>query len=221
MLMNQNELMDRALALEGLSFLQLAQTLEIPPPSPHLTHAKGWLGQSIEKFLGAEAASLPIPDFPQLKIELKSIPLNAQAKVMESTYVTALNLYRNIELQWEESVCFQKLYKVLWIPVEGDSSIPVLKRRIGRPVLWSPNALQMHILKTDWETIMEMVMLGQVEKLNGSIGEYLHVRPKAADASALTTSLNDQGDLIQTLPRGFYLRTRLTQQIIHENSHGN
>jgi DNA mismatch repair protein MutH len=152
--MTETELIEQALALEGLSFLQLAQIVNISPPVGHLTHAKGWLGQAIEKFLGAQAANNPIPDFPQLNIELKSIPINAQAKVMESTYVTALNLYKNIELCWENSACFKKLKRVLWIPIDGDVHIPVLKRRIGRPILWSPNSVQLKILKQDWEQIM-------------------------------------------------------------------
>jgi DNA mismatch repair protein MutH len=215
--MNQNELIEKALQLEGLSFVQLAQSLDIAPPD-QLKFSKGWLGQAVEIFLGAQAGCLPIPDFPNLNIELKTIPLNAKGRVIESTYVTTLSLYKNVELSWEESVCFHKLKQVLWVPIEGDAHIPVLTRRIGRPILWSPNSEQALILQHDWELIMDMVLHGQVEKITGSIGQYLHIRPKAANSRALTKTIDANGETIKTLPRGFYLRTVLTNQILQAHS---
>jgi DNA mismatch repair protein MutH len=215
--MNQNDLIEKALKLEGLSFLQLAHYLNLQPPD-QLKFSKGWLGQAVELFLGAEAGCLPIPDFPHLNIELKTIPLNLSGKVIESTYVTTLNIYKNLELNWEASTCYKKLKHILWIPIEGDTKINLLSRRIGKPILWSPSPEQFAVLKNDWEMIMDLVMHGQVEKINGSIGEYLHIRPKAANARALTKTLDDNGQVIKTLPRGFYLRTILTNQILQADS---
>lgn len=211
--MKQNELLSKAERLSGLTFLQLAQSLDIPFPM-HITHAKGWLGQAVELFLGARSGSLPQPDFPELCIELKTLPLNQNGKVAESTYVTVLNLMHDLECQWQRSVCFQKLQRVLWVPVEGDKSIPFMQRRIGKPILWSPDETQGKILQQDFEMIMEMVLKGQVEQITGSLGQYLHVRPKAANSSVTTKGFNETGDTINTLPRGFYLRTQLTNQIV-------
>jgi DNA mismatch repair protein MutH len=199
--------------IEGLTFLQFARMLNLDLPMD-LTHAKGWIGQAIEKYLGATAGCLPIPDFPDLNLELKTLPLHQNAKVSESTYVTTLPLLGDFSLIWEQSSCFQKLQQVLWILIEGDKAIPYHQRRIIKGILWQPDALQNEILKRDWETITEMVIQGQVEEIHGGIGEYLHIRPKAADSSMTTQSMNQQGQVIQTLPRGFYLRTQLTNQFI-------
>lgn len=211
--MKQNELLAKAQELSGLSFFQLAQCLNLAVPT-QTTHAKGWLGQAVEKYLGASSGSLPQPDFPELSIELKTVPVDKNARVLESTYVTVLSLLSDLEYDWQSSVCYKKLQNVLWIPVEGEKNIPFHQRRIGQARLWSPNEQQYLVLKQDWENIMEMVVTGKVEKLNGSIGHYLHVRPKAANASVITDSFDEDANLIKTLPRGFYLRTRLTNQIM-------
>ena len=49
------------------------------------------------------------------------------------------------------------------------------------------------------------------------MGRYLQIRPKGANAKSLTTTLDEEGNTIQTLPRGFYLRPEFTQQIIQAN----
>lgn len=211
--MNQTELYQKALELSGLTVFQLAQALNLSPPNGLVT-AKGWLGQSIELYLGAQSGCLPVPDFPSLQIELKTIPVNQKGQVIESTYVTTLPLMNHKQFIWHESTCYKKLQKVLWIPVEGDKNIPFLQRRIGQAILWSPSDEQYQILKSDWEHIVDWVLMGKIEQINGSIGKYLHVRPKAAHSRVLTKSFDQEGQIIQTLPRGFYLRTVLTQQIM-------
>lgn len=211
-----SQILLKAQELEGLTFSQLARMLNLQVPY-EAKHAKGWLGQAVEQYLGAQAGCLPIPDFPSLKMELKTLPINSKARVMESTYVTTLPLLGNFSLSWEQSHCFQKLQLVLWLPIEGDRTIPYVKRRIGRAILWQPNDAQYSILKKDWEEITDMVIQGHIEKIHGGLGRYLHVRPKAADSKSLTKALNEQSEMIQTLPRGFYLRTRLTQEIFDEN----
>ena len=47
------------------------------------------------------------------------------------------------------------------------------------------------------------------------MGEALHIRPKAANGAALTDARGLDGQIIQTRPRGFYLRKTFTQQIVN------
>ncbi|NBX85399.1 MAG: DNA mismatch repair endonuclease MutH [Gammaproteobacteria bacterium] len=211
--MTKDLVLAKAIEMEGLTFSQLGNRLGLPVPTLPL-HAKGWLGQTVEKFLGSTAGSLPIPDFPNLNLEIKTIPLGASGKVQESTYITVLPLRAPFELEWRSSACYHKLQQVLWIPIEGDLSIPYSQRRIGRAILWQMSEIHEEMLKSDWELIMDMVIQGQVEKITGSIGTYLHIRPKAANSSILTNSLDAYGQDIQTLPRGFYLRSCFTQKIM-------
>lgn len=203
----------KALDLEGLTYSQLGNQLGLQVPSSSL-QAKGWLGQAVEKFLGATAGCLPIPDFPELNLEIKTIPINRLGKVQESTYVTVLPLRAPFHLEWHSSHCYQKLQHVLWIVVEGEQSIPYSQRRIVRAILWKPTQSQELILKSDFELIMDMVIQGRIEEISGSIGTYLHIRPKAANASVLTSAVDSQGEWMKTLPRGFYLRSNFTQQIL-------
>lgn len=215
-MISQHELMEKAGTLEGLSFLQLSRLLEQPLP-PNLFHAKGWIGQAVENFLGGQASSRPCPDFPDLKIELKTLPVDSQGRVMESTYVTHCQLNAKIETDWFSSVCFQKLQTVLWVPIEGDKVIPLAQRRIGKAILWSPDEQEMSALQEDWQIICDLIIQGKIEKITGSMGLFLHLRPKATNSRALTLAYSEESELIKTLPRGYYLRRIFTQQILEKH----
>ncbi len=65
-----------------------------------------------------------------------------------------------------------------------------------------------------------MIGTGHLDEINGRIGLYLQVRPKAANAKSLCYGFDSEGNKVLTLPRGFYLRSLFTEQIIKANLSG-
>ncbi len=210
---SEQELQSRVIQLYGKTLAQLADDIHWPTPE-NLKHDKGWIGQLIEVHLGASAGNLSAPDFQELGIELKTIPLNSKHQAKETTFVCAVPLLHYIGLNWEDCCVFHKLSRVLWLPIEADPSIPIALRKVGHGFIWSPSSEQMQALQDDWEEFMELICLGQVESITAHLGEYLQIRPKAANASVVTATIGQNGQRTQTLPRGFYLRTSFTNEIL-------
>jgi DNA mismatch repair protein MutH len=198
--------------IEGMTFAQIASQLNLTV-SERAVSRKGWVGCAIEKLLGAEAACKPIPDFISLGIELKTLPLNQHGKPTESTFVTSLSLLKLHLETWETSSCWSKLKRVLWIPVEADKQVPFLARRVGQAMLWSPNEAQVQTLKRDWIELTSLIVLGRMNEVSAQLGEYLQIRPKAANGRSLSGAYDADGNKTLTLPRGFYLRAGFTETI--------
>ncbi|MDR9830772.1 DNA mismatch repair endonuclease MutH [Vibrio sp. FNV 38] len=209
----EQELLDRAWQIAGSTFSQLADEAEMTVPKD-LTRDKGWVGQLLEWHLGATAGSKPQQDFEKLGIELKSIPISYQNKPLETTFVCVAPLMGIHGLTWHTSHVRNKLSRVLWIPVEGEREIPLAERKVGTPLLWSPNKKQEQQLQQDWEELMEMIVVGEIETITARHGEVLQLRPKAANGKALTEAYGSSGKIIKTRPRGFYLRTQFTHAIL-------
>lgn len=210
---SEQELLRRAQLVAGYTFGEIAQYLNIPIPAD-LSKQKGWVGNLIETFLGANAGSKAERDFASLGIELKTIPVDNQGKPLETTFVSITPLMANHGVIWETSHVKYKLSKVLWVPIEGQRTIPLIKRKVGNPILWTPTPEQEQQLKQDWQELMDMITLGQVEKITARYGTYLQIRPKAANGKALTEAIGENGQIILTRPRGFYLKKAFTMQIL-------
>ncbi|KAA8997625.1 DNA mismatch repair endonuclease MutH [Affinibrenneria salicis] len=210
---DEQTLFQRALALAGYSLGELAQAAALPIPA-NLKRDKGWIGLLLERYLGASAGSKPEQDFPQLGIELKTIPIDEQGRPLETTFVCVAPLTGNSGVTWESSHVRHKLARVLWIPVEGARHIPLAERRIGTPLLWSPSASEEEQLRRDWEELMDLIVLGRVENITARHGEVLQLRPKAANSRALTEAIGEHGQPILTLPRGFYLKKTFTAPLL-------
>ena len=213
---SEEELLNRARSLAGLTLQQLSSSFNQPLPKD-IRYAKGWMGQLLETSLGATASSLAEPDFQLIGVELKTLPLTPSGKPKESTYVCTVPLTNLHEEKWETCWLKRKLQRVLWLPLEADKRIPLAERHIGNAILWSPNETEAIQLQKDWEELMDLVCLGRLEEITSHMGRYLQIRPKGANSKSLTTTLDDEGNTIQTLPRGFYLRPEFTQQIIQAN----
>lgn len=214
---SEDELLERAHDVAGQTLAELAARLGSRVPTD-LLHGKGWAGQLLEAWLGASAGSRPTPDFPELGIELKTLPVDRGGQPLESTYVCT------VELQpagggWTDSLAWRKLQKVLWLPLVTAGGDTPGERRIGTAFLWSPSPEQAAILQQDWEELMELVSTGELERISSRQGQYLQIRPKAANARALTPTSDNEGNSIMTLPRGFYLRPVLTRQILATQFH--
>ncbi|WJG11339.1 DNA mismatch repair endonuclease MutH [Aliiglaciecola sp. LCG003] len=207
------QLLDRALLLAGLTLGELALWADIRVPA-NFKREKGWTGQLLELYLGAQAGSKPQQDFPEIGVELKTIPIGQLGQPLETTYVCYAPLTQIAGVQWETSSVRNKLNCVLWIPIEGDRDIPPAQRRIATAFLWQPSSQQLELLQQDWEELLDMIALGEVENITAKHGQALQLRPKAADGSVLTDAIGADGALMKTRPRGFYLRKQFTQQIL-------
>lgn len=211
------DLLNAAQAIEGWSFKQLAVHLGLTIPHAALSR-KGWVGRAIETALSGSVNPRSEPDFASLGIELKTLPIKASGKPAESTFVTSISLLTLHQETWHTSMCFAKLRRVLWVLIEGDRSIPFSDRRIGQALLWSPSLEEEAILKQDWDELTFLMNSGRLDEVHAGLGEYLQVRPKAADGKALRYAYDAAGEKHFTLPRGFYLRTCFTGKIIRDIS---
>jgi len=212
---DEQQLISRAQALAGLTLSQLAADLGLEVPDS-LRNNKGWIGNLLELALGATAGSKPQQDFPELGIELKSIPIDSYGKPLETTYVCITPLMGIGGLTWQQSNICNKLRKVLWVPILSERSLPIGQRQIGSPFIWQPNNSQQQLMQQDWEEIMELIALGKIATITAKVGQVLQLRPKGANSKALTAAIGSDGAPIMTLPRGFYLKIPFTHQILKE-----
>ena len=209
------ELFDRAKSIAGQTLAQLAKLSNQPIPDS-TKNSKGWVGNLLEDVLGATASTSPEPDFIELGIELKSIPISSNGKPRESTYVCVVQLKAEAQSSWEKSLVYKKLSHVLWIPYETDANIPFAARHIGNPILWKPDKDQLFAIKRDWQEFSDKICLGKLHEITAEAGQCLQIRPKAAHSSIITKDTNQtDNQQLDTLPRGYYLRSSFTEQILN------
>ncbi|MFC3094284.1 DNA mismatch repair endonuclease MutH [Alteromonas sediminis] len=209
-----SDLLSRARSIAGWSFGELAIMAGIEIPK-HFKRHKGWTGQLIELWLGATAGSKPQQDFPELGVELKTIPIDAAGNPLETTYVCYTPLLPVPGSSWQRSNVRNKLSCVLWVPVEGERTLAVEHRRVGSAVLWSPTEEELSLLEQDWNELNDLIIAGQIERITSRHGQVLQLRPKAANGRVLTDAIGEEGQRIKTRPRGYYLRKTFTQAILH------
>lgn len=213
---SEAELLERAQAMAGASLATLARGQGVAVRTDS-RRAKGWAGQLIEAYLGASAGSLSEPDFQRIGVELKTIPVSADGVPRESTYVCSVPLMGGASTRWHGSNVQRKLARVLWVPVVSDDDTDPGDRIIGWPLLWSPSAQQASDLEADWQELMDMVCMGELESISAHHGTCLQIRPKAADSRARRWGIGETGEPVRTLPRGFYLRPSFTRAILQQH----
>jgi DNA mismatch repair protein MutH len=210
------ELLERASGLAGLTLGEIAVELGVALPED-LRRYKGACGQLLEQALGSRAASRAGPDFPELGVEVKTLPVDSRGKILESTFVCTIALNQVGDLEWEQSPVKKKLDCVLWLPVEGVRSIALGARRVGQALLWSPSPEQEADLRFDWEELSGLIGRGRLDEITGHLGRFLQVRPKAANGSVRRRAFREGSGQVAELPRGFYLRAAFTARIVREH----
>lgn len=211
------ELLERARSLEGRTVAEIAAALGLAFGTG--AHAKGRAGEVLERALGATGGSAAVPDFPELGVEMKTVPIDARGAPRESTYVCTLSLAGADRAEWATSWARRKLGCVLWVPLvtsARDAAASATGPHIGRAVLWRPTPEQEAVLAADFDEIVGLVGAGNVEALDARIGRWLQARPKAAHGRVRTAAFGPGDERIVALPRGFYLRARFTAAILRD-----
>ena len=210
-----DDLRARADGIAGRTLAELAWGLGFVVKGDRV-RTKGKAGELVERALGASGGSAAVHDFPELGIELKTIPIDERGVPRESTYVCTLVLTEADAAEWSTSWVRAKLAHVLWIPIvtPRDDTEP----RIGTPLLWRPTHDQEAQLAADFDEVVGAIGIGGVEGLTARAGRWLQVRPKARDGKARTLAYGPDGERIATVPRGFYLRTLFTGALLRDPS---
>jgi DNA mismatch repair protein MutH len=207
---DEAELVARARSFSGCTVDELARVIGIRVDGAPVS-TKGKIGELVERALGATGGSAATWDFPALRVELKTIPVDARGVPRESTFVCAVSLLDAERAEWETSWVRAKLARVLWVPI---GTAPDGSRRIGDAFLWSPSEEQESILKGDFDDILGGIGALGIEGMSARVGRWLQLRPKAAHGRVRTRAPGGDAGLIETVPRGFYLRTRLTGALL-------
>ncbi len=208
-------LLERAVAISGRSVAQVAHDVGCAVPAD-LRRDKGFIGQLVERALGAPAGNAQAPDFAALGVELKTVPVRANGRPVESTWVTRASLHDAAEQTWATSAVRAKLSCVLWVPVLTEPRVPPADRIIGSPYLWRPNAAQRATLQRDWHDIMERLLLGTADELSASVGDALQLRPKGRSADERAPAVDREGRPCLAQARGFYLRASFTRELLSQ-----
>jgi DNA mismatch repair protein MutH len=208
-------LLARARGLAGRPLASVAAALDRAVP-PDLRRAKGWVGRLVEDALGAAAGTAAAPDFPELGVELKTLPV-VDGRAIGSTFVCRAPLAELARGRWADSRVRKKLARVLWVPVEAGPDTPIAARRLGTPLLWSPSPEEEAALRADWEALAQLVAEGWVELATAERGEWLQLRPKGRRAASRQRGVVEGGVPGLGPTRGFYLRRRFTQRLVERH----
>jgi len=207
----EGELLERARALAGVPIDELAARAAMSIDADTV-HAKGKIGELLERALGATGSGAEM-DFPGLAIEMKTVPIQ-NGKPAESTFVCALQLMNLDRAEWKTSWVRRKLSRVLWVPILRPASADGVRARVGEAKIWSPSEREERELRADFEEIVGRIAIGDIEDLSARVGTHLQLRPKAATGSVRTAAPARDGEIVSTVPRGFYLRANFVEAVL-------
>jgi DNA mismatch repair protein MutH len=210
-----DDLRARAEGIAGRTLAELAWGLGFAMSADRV-RTKGKAGELIERALGASGGSAAVHDFPDLGVELKTIPIDARGTPRESTYVCTLAVAEADAAEWSTSWVRAKLAHVLWVPIVMPRDANEGEARVGTPLVWRPTRDQEAQLGADFDDLVGTIGIGGIESITARAGRWLQVRPKARDGKARTIAFGPDGERIATVPRGFYLRTLFTGAILRD-----
>jgi DNA mismatch repair protein MutH len=177
---------------------------------------KGWAGGVLEDVLGVLNKNGCEADFPEWGIEVKTLPLSPDFRVLENTFLSKISLPFT-EGCFHRSRLYQKIRCIFWVPLIGERKASLEQRLIGKGFLWQMTAEQYNIFEKDWEELTFFIRNGYFSDISAHLGQALHIRPKARSSyEKVRISLSNQ-ITTQIVPIGFYLRRSFTQNLLNQH----
>jgi len=208
-------LLAHARALVGVELGELADQLGIPAPPLGAVRTKGWAGQVIERELGVETGGAHGPDFLELAVELKTVPVDEGLVPLESTAVCQIDPIAIAGESWSTSYARRKLAQVLFVALSSERGRAVTERRVSAVRFWSPSRVEDEWLQADFELFVRgYFRLGRAAAITGHLGRVLQVRPKGKNAADLRDSYDEEGRPTRVGKMGFYLRPAFVAAIL-------
>ncbi|QJC29259.1 MutH/Sau3AI family endonuclease [Enterobacteriaceae endosymbiont of Plateumaris rustica] len=205
----------RASLIIGHSLNDIAKWLNYNNIPLNLNKDKGWIGKLIELcLLGIQQKNIFNQDIPQIGIEIKTIPIDEKGNTINNTFICSFPLINKNILIWKKSKLYNKLSKILWIPIITKSkNTPIGMRIIGNPIIWTPSKRDYKKIYNDWIELMKLLISGNIDYINHYNGTILLVKTKS-NKNKLIEIINQDNKIILTTPRAFYLKKKFTKTLL-------
>jgi len=181
----------------------------------HSKMHKGDTGRLIEMLLGGQNSNSRAPDLEDLWLEIKTLPLQRNLKIIENTFLSSIPL-PFCDGSLENSRLWYKISKILFVTILRAGKSPSYHDRIGKSFIldWNHDSIALNALKKDWNLLSSILLLEEYHLLDSTLGEILHVRPKARDAAHKVLV-----GRLKINPLGFYLRKTFLQPYVDRAFH--
>lgn len=213
--LSQEQLSSRLDLLVGRSIGELCALAKIEAPKNNIA-AKGFAGHILELFLGAHAHNQSLPDFVNLGIELKSLPVSSNFKVQTPTFVSMATLSSSSFIPFEHSSLYHKVNKLLFVLLHAPKGMPIGKRRILGYFFYTPDKPTLEAMAADYNEFCELIFAARAREINASVGNILQILPKAAHGQVYTPIRDHQGNKAYIAPKAYYLRPSFTNTLLEQ-----
>ena len=210
---DMEQLLQRLNAIMGRSVNELAVLAGVYMPEQS-RQSRGYSGQIIELFLGADASNQSLPDFVDLGIELKTIPVSSDFTARETTFISAATINPERYIPFERTSLYSKVRHMLFVILFAPKGLPPAERRILGYFFFQPDKDQLAIMEQDYNEFNELIFSGRAHEINGTMGNILQMRPKALDSLTYTPVRDTEGNTAWTTPRGYYFRQAFTTSLL-------
>ena len=185
--------------------------------SPYNNRAgKGFAGQLTEIFLGADAGTLSEPDFTNLGIELKTLPVGFDLMPAQSTFLCMADLNPERFIPFEQSHLYHKLRHMLFVILLAPKGAKITERRILGYFFFKPDNQTLKLFEQDYNEFNELILNASAREIDGSAGNVIQMRPKAAASSEYIKVRDVSGNFTTTYPRAYYLRPWFTKKLMQD-----
>lgn len=168
---------------------------------------KGWVGKTLEKFVGLSNSTISGPDGPDF--ELKSVKVIDKSGDWHPDQTMAITMFHPgkilNELSFESSTLWSKLHRLIIVGYDSDNVI-----RFVRPIDVSDQQLKCHI-RHEWNYIHHQVSSGNIATYSskGTSNDFIQLRTKGSGKSQSTCPKT--GEKFNT--RAFYATKRFLRYV--------
>ncbi|QJC33869.1 hypothetical protein GJT93_02055 [Enterobacteriaceae endosymbiont of Donacia provostii] len=214
---NDNLLLLRAQSISGYQIINIIKWLNYPINNNSIKD-KGIIGKIIEYYLiGKKPENKLNQDIPYLGIEIKTLTMNLKNKILNDCFICSFPLLIKKKLFFYKKKLNNKISKILWIPIiVPNIKTPLLQRYIGNPVFWIPSTKDKIKINNDLNNLIQLLILGRIEKLNYYSGHVLLIKDKSKKKQS-TKTINKNGKFLYVSPKAFYIKKKFLNKLFNSN----
>ncbi len=176
-MLNDNDILRKLYVFKNYSLEKIAKFINVK--IPFLTYDKGYVGKLIEKFLYCinitNKKNKYKYDFPTWHLELKTVSVNVQGRVLRDICILSYKWSRLLNLLFFLKLLKYKLSKILWVTIFEKRFLQLSKRKLCNIYITYFKCSEINILLQEIYVIFEY-MLNTDLLLTNYYSEHLRIQ---------------------------------------------